>query len=136
MPDFRQVKRAKAIFLSNIKNGKSVETAIVNTAHHTGVLIEDIWEWYQDGRFDEDMNREHATQERVLKALTDKGGECTRTQLLNQIHSAADISSQTFVSALAALEKQRKIRQWEEHGTVYVRQMKDAHRHGEPKDIL
>ena len=120
MPDLREVKRAKAIFLSNIKNGTSVETALVNTAHHTGVLVEDIWQWYQDGRFDEDMNREHANPERVLKALTDQGGECTRTQLLNQMQLTADISPDTFISALDALEKQGKIRQREEHGTVYI----------------
>lgn len=52
MPDFRRVNEAKAVFAFNIDDGKSVETAIVNTAHHTGVLVEDIWEWYQDGRFD------------------------------------------------------------------------------------
>ena len=52
MPDLRLVKQAKAVFSQNIKAGKSVETAIVNTAHHFGILVEDIWEWYQDGRFD------------------------------------------------------------------------------------
>ena len=125
MPDFRRVKQAKAVFSQNIKAGTSVEAAIVNTAHHFGIRVEAVWECYQDGRFDEDMNSEHATEARVLKVLTDKGGECTRTQLLNQIQSAADISPDVFVSALAALEKQRKIRQREEHGTVYVRQVKD-----------
>ncbi|MCG9132755.1 hypothetical protein J5I95_13840 [Candidatus Poribacteria bacterium] len=52
MIDFRRVKRAKAVFLFNIESGKSIETALVNTAHHFGILVEDIWEWYQDGRFD------------------------------------------------------------------------------------
>lgn len=54
MPDLRLVNQAKAVFLFNIEDGKSVETALVNTAHHFGILVEDIWEWYQEGRFDED----------------------------------------------------------------------------------
>ncbi len=50
MPDFRRIKQAKAVFSQHIKAGKSVETAIVNTAHHTGVLIEDIMDTYNSQR--------------------------------------------------------------------------------------
>ena len=58
MPDLRQVKRAKAIFLSNIKNGKSVETAIVNTARRVRVDVEAVWEWHQDGGWLDTLDNE------------------------------------------------------------------------------
>lgn len=77
------------------------------------------------------MNNEHANAARLLKALADQGGECTRTQLLNQMQSAADISPYDFLSALDALEKQGKITQSEEHTTVYVRRVKDASQQGD-----
>lgn len=65
---------------------------------------------------------DQADQKCILKALTDRGGECTKTQLLNQIqfHMDTDISPYNFVSALAALEKQGEIHQREEDGIVYV----------------
>lgn len=59
----------------------------------------------------------------VLAALADKDGECTRTQLLNQIQSDADISPYDFISALDTLEEQGEISQREERGTVYVRRL-------------
>lgn len=59
----------------------------------------------------------------ILNALTDKGGECTRTQLLNQIQLTTDISPYNFVSALDTLKKQGKIIEWEEHGTMYITRM-------------
>ncbi len=76
------------------------------------------------------MHNEHTQPadsypERLLNALRDKGGECTRTQLLNQIQSAADISPYNFISALDALQTQGKITQREEHGTVYITRVDD-----------
>lgn len=44
MPDLREVERAKSIFLSNTKAGKSVEAALTNTARRVRVGIEEIWE--------------------------------------------------------------------------------------------
>ena len=52
MPDLRKVKRARTIFLSHTQKGVSVETALVRTARHVNVSVDDLWEWYQEGRFD------------------------------------------------------------------------------------
>ena len=57
----------------------------------------------------------------LLEALTDKGGECTRTQLLNQMQSKTDISPYTFISTLDALQRCGEIDQWEEYGIMYIR---------------
>lgn len=59
----------------------------------------------------------------ILNALTDKDGECTRTQLLNQVQLTTDISPYNFVSALDVLKKQGRIIEWEEHGTLYIARM-------------
>lgn len=44
MIDVRLIEKAKTVFSKNIKHGRSVETAIINTARFTGFLVDDVWD--------------------------------------------------------------------------------------------
>lgn len=86
-----------------------------------GMLMAHGINLYFEG-FADATQQNQADQKCILKALTDRGGECTKTQLLNQtLHIMdTDMPPYNFFSALDALEKQGKINQREEHGTVYI----------------